>query len=86
LIGVKGTTAAPARLSFPSIGRTELSDIRTNDGDDAELDPAVVETEENREAAAEGENGQDFRSERETAGSHTAFGDDKVTPRLNDGR
>lgn len=54
--------------------------------EDEVADPAVIETEEEREAAAEGEDPQDYRAERETAESHTAFGDDKVTPRLNDGR
>ncbi|KAB0680034.1 hypothetical protein [Aureimonas leprariae] len=62
-----------------------MSDIGKQRDDEA-ADPAVTEAEESREAAAEGENAQDFRAERETAESHTAFGDDKVTPRLNDGR
>jgi hypothetical protein len=62
-----------------------MSDTKQVPEDEAR-DPSVTETEENRAAVAEGQNQQDFRDERETAESHTAFGDDKVTPRLNDGR
>ncbi|WP_210318577.1 hypothetical protein [Aureimonas endophytica] len=44
------------------------------------------ETVEDREAARDGMTRQDLESEREPAPGRTSFGDDSVTPRLNDGR
>lgn len=61
-------------------------DDRKTDRTDQDVKQSVVETEEEREAVAEGESPQDFRAERETAEGRTSFGDDAVTPRLNDGR
>lgn len=81
----RGNATRVSTLSNQTIREAGVSDIGRQAEEEA-ADPAVADTEESREAAAEGENPQDFRAERETAESHTAFGDDKVTPRLNDGR
>ncbi|WP_193227663.1 hypothetical protein [Aureimonas psammosilenae] len=41
---------------------------------------------EDRQAVADERSRQDFGSEKSPAEGHTTFGDDRTTPRLNDGR
>ncbi len=54
--------------------------------DPVEADENPVRREESRAAVDQEETVQDFESGHKPAESRTSFGDDSVTPRLNDGR